>query len=55
MLGFGGNACWKSTWDFAGSAQNSLTQDLILQENMERLPKIPKRYIDLLPKMVLVF
>jgi hypothetical protein len=30
MSGFGGNACWKSTWDFAGSqnAQNSLTQDL---------------------------
>jgi hypothetical protein len=27
----GGNARWKSTWDFAGSqnAQNSLTQELI--------------------------
>jgi hypothetical protein len=42
----GGNARWKSTWDFAGSqnAQNSLTQELIPSGKMEQLPKTQKIY-----------
>jgi hypothetical protein len=43
------------TWDFAGSqnAQNSLTQDLILRKTWSDYRKY-QRYIDLLPKMVLM-
>jgi hypothetical protein len=50
-IGFGGNACWEIDLGFCGLTKctNSLTQDLILRKT-ERLPKIPKRYIDFYQK-----
>jgi hypothetical protein len=50
-----GNACWKSTWDFAGSqnAQNSLTQELLPSGKHGATTENTKDTLTLLLKMVL--
>jgi hypothetical protein len=54
MSGFGGNACWKSTWDFAGSqnAQN-LDAKLLPSGKHGATTENTKDTLTLLLKMVL--